>query len=165
MAESSMNHFLPPHFNCIFLILPRFPLRNKVGVYLNHCVLSVHSSVRLCARLCLDDISWTAQTFVNKLDVVVHHHEMKCLAERLICWLQGQGHSEGLHNQTTIISAVSSKLLILLQPNFVWWHIIIKLECCVRKFGCSVKGQGHSKSSKCQWLFAQIISPEPVNLF
>ena len=39
-----------------------------------------------------------------------------------------------------------------------------KLQCPVRKLECCVQGQGYSKSSKCQWLFAWAIASEPLNL-
>ena len=41
--------------------------------------------------------------------MVMHHYEPDCLSKRLVCCLQGQG-----------------QLLILLQANLVWWHIIIR---------------------------------------
>ena len=38
-----------------------------------------------------------------------------------------------------------------------------KPECVVEKFDCCVQDQGHSKLSKCQWMFVQIFS-ETLNL-
>ena len=34
----------------------------------------------------------------------------------------------------------------------------------MEKLGCWVQGQGHSKISKCQWMFVQMISSESLNL-
>ena len=50
--------------------------------------------------------------------MVVYYHETECHAEKLVCYLQGQGHSEGLYNQNMSVS-MSSKVLICLQANFV----------------------------------------------
>ena len=73
-------------------------------------------SVRLsrCSSLsgfCLDDISRTAQPFLNKYGNV-YYHEMDCHAEKLIHYLQGQGHSEGFYSQNIIVSHISSKLWV-----------------------------------------------------
>ena len=43
----------------------------------------------------------------------------------------------------------------------VYYH---KPECFMKKLDCYVQGQGHSKISKCQWIFVQIISSETLNL-
>ena len=37
-------------------------------------------------------------------------------------------------------------------------------ECFMEKLDCCVQGQGHSKISKCQWMFIQLISSESLNL-
>ena len=39
-----------------------------------------------------------------------------------------------------------------------------KPECFMEKLDCCVQGQGHSKISKCQWMFVQMISTETLNL-
>ena len=39
-----------------------------------------------------------------------------------------------------------------------------KPECFMEKFDCCVQGQGHSKISKCQWMFVQMIFSELRNL-
>ena len=64
--------------------------------------------------------------------MVMHHHEPECLLKRLVCCLQGQGHSEGSCNWNMpsyiyifIYIYISFELLIHLQWNLVWWHIII----------------------------------------
>ena len=51
--------------------------------------------------------------------MVRQHHKQEYQAEILVHCLQCQGDSEGLYNQNMIISAVSSKVLIYLQPNLV----------------------------------------------
>ena len=50
--------------------------------------------------------------FGTKLVMVVYYHEAMCHAEKLVHYLQCQGHSEGLYNQNMTISIVSSKLLV-----------------------------------------------------
>ena len=47
----------------------------------------------VCLSLCLD-IFPTAQPLVTKLGMVVHHNELDSDAKGLVCYLQGQGHSE-----------------------------------------------------------------------
>ena len=77
---------------------------NKVkgGVHRHHCVcLSVNVS-----RLCLDDISWTAQPFVTKFDMFVYYHETECYEEKLFSYLEGQGHSKGWYDQNMAVSTV-----------------------------------------------------------
>ena len=39
--------------------------------------------------------------------------------------LQGPGHSKGFNNQNMTVSTIPSNLVIHLQPNLVWWYIII----------------------------------------
>ena len=51
--------------------------------------------------------------------MVVYYREVMCHAEKLVHYLQCQGHSEGLHNQNMTIFTISSKLLVHLQPNLV----------------------------------------------
>ena len=74
----------------------------------------------LCVRLCPLSISWTAQPFFSKLDVVVYYHEAMCPVEKLVYCLKCQGDSEGLYNQNMTSFTISSKLLVCLQPNLVW---------------------------------------------
>ena len=52
--------------------------------------------------------------------VLWYYHESTCHADKLVHYLQCQGHNEGLHNQNMINSdVVSSKQLAGLHPNFV----------------------------------------------
>ena len=72
-----------------------------------------------CFQYCPDNISCTAQPFSTKLGMVVYYHEVECHAEKLVYYLQCQGHSEGLYNQNMTISTTSSKPLVCLQANLV----------------------------------------------
>ena len=51
--------------------------------------------------------------------MVVYYHEAVCRAEKLVHYLQCQGHSQGLCNQNMTISTLTTKLLVPLQLNFV----------------------------------------------
>ena len=48
----------------------------------------------------------------------------QCYAKRVMCF-HGQCHSQGSNNQTMIVSTITTKVLILLQTNLVWWCIAI----------------------------------------
>ena len=63
--------------------------------------------------------------FLTKLGIVMHLHEPDCHAKKLICYFQGQGHSKGSYDQSMTVCTIYFQLLILLQINLVWWHIII----------------------------------------
>ena len=52
--------------------------------------------------------------------LVYYYHEAACHAEKLVHYLQCQGHSKGLYNQNWTIFTISSKLLVRLPTNFVW---------------------------------------------
>ena len=45
--------------------------------------------------------------------------------KKLVHYLQCQGHSEGLYNQSMTMFTISSKLLVCLQPNLVCYYSII----------------------------------------
>ena len=59
-------------------------------------------------------------TFLTKLGMVVYYHEAECHAQKLVHYLQCQGHSKGLNKQNMSISFISTKLLVHLQPNLIW---------------------------------------------
>ena len=58
-------------------------------------------------------------TILTKLGMVMYYHEAICHAEKLVHYLQYQGRSEGLCNQTLTIFTIFSKLPVRLQPNLV----------------------------------------------
>ena len=118
---------------------------------------------KMLVNVCLDGIFWITEHFVPKLGMVMQHYEPECYAEKSVHCLQCQGHSEGLYNQSVPISAISSKLLVCLQPSFliVQHH---KRECSMEKLNYCIQGQGHSKGSKCQWMFVCMTSSELPNI-
>ena len=42
-----------------------------------------------------------------------YNYKLKCHTEKLVCYLQSQGHCKGLYNKNLTIFALSSKLQIL----------------------------------------------------
>ena len=57
--------------------------------------------------------------FSTKLGLMVYYYEVECKAEKLVRYLQCQGHSEGLYNKNMTVSTIFSKLLVCLQPKLV----------------------------------------------
>ena len=47
----------------------------------------------------LDNYIPTAEPFVTKGGMVMHHHWSVCHARRVVSYLQDQGHTEGSYNQ------------------------------------------------------------------
>ena len=92
-----------------------------MGVYIG-ITLSFCSSVRVSDRVhsvCPELLNHLKNFFFTKLGMVVYYHEVMCHIEKLLHYVQGQGHSEGLCNQNMTIFTISSKLLVGLQPNLV----------------------------------------------
>ena len=73
----------------------------------------------MLVNVSLHDTFWTTEHFVVKLGTIMRHHKPECHAEKLFHCLQCQGHREGLNNLNMTTTAVSSKLLVCLQPNLV----------------------------------------------
>ena len=59
--------------------------------------------------------------------MVVYYHEAMYHAEKLVHYLQGKGHSEGLYSQ-----------------NMVWWYIIKSQSVLWLKIDYCIQDQGHS---------------------
>ena len=76
-------------------------------------------------NVCPDNVFWTAGPLTTKLGMVMHHYELDCPPEGL---LSSRSKSQWRMNHTIkiLLSNISSELLILLQPDLVWWHIIIR---------------------------------------
>ena len=73
------------------------------------------------------------------------------MQKKNVCYLQDQGHSEGSYDQNMTLSVISTELLILRQPDLVWWYIVIS-QCCVKKIDYCIEGKSHSEGSECQCL-------------
>ena len=50
--------------------------------------------------------------------MALYYQEAECHAEKLVCYLQGQGH-EGFYNQSMTVPTLPSKMLVHLQPDLV----------------------------------------------
>ena len=57
--------------------------------------------------------------FLLNFCMMEYYHEAMCRVEKLVHYLQCQGHSKSLNKQNITISIISSKLLFHLQPNLV----------------------------------------------
>ena len=89
--------------------------------------------------------------------MTAHHHELECHAKRLVCCIK--------FKVTARAHMIKMTVYILLRPNLIWWPVHYhKPEYFMRKLDCCIQGQVHSKTSKCQWMFVQTISSEPLHL-
>ena len=107
----------------------------------------------------LEDTASAAELLIIIHGMVMHHHGPECHAKRLVCYLQGQGHSDGSIIKKTV-STIFTELLIFLQPNLVWWYIIswsvlFKNWFVVFKVKVTVRLKLH-------WLFVYLISSVPL---
>ena len=108
----------------------------------------------MLVNVCLDDIFWITEHFVVKLVMIKQHYKPECHAEQLVPSLQFQGHSEDLYNQNMTISAMSSKLLVCLQPNLVLkystisWSVLWKNWITAFKVKVTAKVQNVSECSE-----------------
>ena len=71
----------------------------------------------------LDDIFWTLKRINTS-----SYAGVSC--KNMGCYLQRQGHSEGLYSLNRAVSVTSFKLLLFLQSNLLWWYIIINWMSC-----------------------------------
>ena len=64
----------------------------------------------------------------------MQHHKPECHAEKLVHYVQCQGHSKGLYYQNMTISVVASKLLVGLQSNLIWYYSVINRSVLWKKW-------------------------------
>ena len=95
---------------------------------------------------CPEDTLSTAQPFVTKPGVMMHHHLLQCHVTRLGCCLQGHGHSDGLYCLNVTVSTGSSNNPFAFNCSLVVDHH--KLKCSVKVLDYCIHGQGHSNCSK-----------------
>ena len=73
--------------------------------------------------------------------------------KKIVCYLQGQGHSKGSFDQNIALCAISFELLIPWQPNLVWRYIVISQSVMWKKKpGLLHLRAGHSEGSECKCL-------------
>ena len=87
------------------------PCSEKIGMLCSR----VRSQERLkrSMNVCQNNIFWTAELFLSKPDMIVHHREPEYQWKILLCYLQGQGHNESASNQYDCFYYIS----VLMQPN------------------------------------------------
>ena len=91
-----------------------------------------------------------------RLGMVMQLHRRECHAEKKYLLLSRSRSQQGLI-RSKYDSTISSELLILWQANLVW-------ASCEKKIDYHIRGQGHSKGSRCQWMFGQMIAFKPLNI-
>ena len=111
----------------------------------------------ICSLVDVSDFVWMISSeplnhFKPKLGMVVYYYEVECHVQKLVHYLQCQGHSKGLYkqNMTFFFFTKSSGLFATKLYLIVHHH---KLECPVEKCGYCIQGQHHSEDSKCKWMF------------
>ena len=69
-----------------------------VFYYKAECLVKKKKRIAVCkvkVTAELQTVIWTAETFITKFGMVMHHHLPECHAKRFVCCLQSQGHSKG----------------------------------------------------------------------
>ena len=79
---------------------------------------------KLSVNVCLDGIFWIAEPFTTKLGMVMHHYEPDCLSNRLVAVFKVKVTVTNIIIKLCLFN-ILSELLILLQLNLFWWHIVI----------------------------------------
>ena len=90
-----------------------------IGITLSDCASVVLSVCLIMSAQYLLNCATIFFFFWTKLGMLVYYHEEMCYAEKLVHYLQCQGHSEGLYDQNMTIFTISSKLLVHLRPDLI----------------------------------------------
>ena len=96
----------------------------------------VTANFKKLMNVCPDDIFWSIKQFTTKLGIVMHHYEPDCLLKRLVCCLQGQGHSEGSYNQNMTIYVFWSADVLSSRPRSQWRIIKTKYDFVMCLLNC-----------------------------
>ena len=90
------------------------------GKNVSECPDDIFSVCPIVSAQFLHNCSTISFFFFTKLGrVVYYYHEAMCHVEKLVHYLQCQGHSAGLYNHNMTIFTIASKLLVCLEPNLV----------------------------------------------
>ena len=75
----------------------------------------------------------------DQLSLTVHVHKLECLVKRLLCCIQGQGHSGGSELQRMFARTISliGKLSMVMHHHQPVYHSEISF--------CDVQGQRHNR--------------------
>ena len=122
---------------------PECPV-NKIGLLCSRS--RSQQKIRMSMNLCPDNIFSTAEHFLIEFGMRRHHYELECHAEKLLCYLHCQSHSEGSYDQNITVSTLSLELLTIVQPNLVLWYYIIKWSVLWTKLDCCVHCQDLGKT-------------------
>ena len=89
--------------------------------------------LRIPVNVHLNDISSTAEPFLTKLGMVMHHHGPECYARKKICCVQvhSEGHSEGSYDQIWLFLIYIYRTAYLFTPKFSWMTHHYKLKRCI----------------------------------
>jgi len=79
----------------------------KIFFYLQGQGHSNWISVHTMKYDCFYYMFWTADFFDYQLSLTVRVHDLECLVKRLLCCIQGQGHSEGSELQWMFAQTIS----------------------------------------------------------
>ena len=134
----------------LFWIFPHVPLRFYLVKGLSGLIIildkengllchrsRLQQNFKMSMNVCPGNIFWTAEPFTTKLGMAMHHHEPDCGSKRFVCYLQGQGYSEGScnHNMTFLHILWSSDPFATKLGLITCYH---KLDCPMNWLDCSV---------------------------
>ena len=101
-------------------------------------------------------------------NTMVHVQELECSSKSWACYFRDEDHSEGLGPPELVLPSMSCELLNLLQPNLVWWCVIMSQSAGSKVL--NVWGQGHRMDtlcvcSSCISCTAKVFAAKPDTLY
>ena len=73
------------------IIISKKVSSENIGLLYSRSVSQPRLNVSI--NVSLDDILRIAEPFVTKPSMVMHHYKPECHVQKMVCYLQGQGHS------------------------------------------------------------------------
>ena len=122
-VSSELHNPLPPNLVQFYIIISWSVLwKYWIAVF----KVKVTAKVQTFSECLPEDTFWTTWPFAVILGMVMHHYQPQCHLKRLVCYLQGQGHTDGSYDQNVTISIIpTTELQVLLQPDLQEWYTII----------------------------------------
>ena len=80
-------------------------------------------------------IFWTADPFANRLGLMVHYHRLAYLMKKLVCCVQGQGHSK---------TSKCQWLFSVFPKQQQKYFKMSVTQCLSKRLVCCLQGHGHS---------------------
>ena len=102
----------------------------------------------LCYQICYDDTSLWAGVSYRKIGSL----SSRSMSQQGLIWSK----YDSFYNIFWTYDLSATKLGLIL-----YYH---NPEYLMKILNCCIQGQGHSKISKCQWIFVQMIFSESLNL-